>query len=108
MPETHEFDLSARQLDEPVDDQRRRETAPYPRRYRSALTTGHEWADTDSFDEDVDVNSADLQGFVRSELEALSAGIDDFPANCRVFLLTKSLQNWREQRWICQLFLKYW
>ena len=25
------------------------------------------------------MNSADLQGFVRSELEALSAGIDDFP-----------------------------
>ena len=28
-----------------------------------------------------DVNSADLQGFVRSELEALSAGIDDFPSD---------------------------
>ena len=68
---------SPRQADKPVDDQRR-ETAPYPRRYRSALTTGHEWADTDSVDEDVDVNSADLQGFVRNELEALSAGMGDF------------------------------
>ena len=28
-----------------------------------------------------DVNSADLQGFVRSEVEALSAGIDDFSSN---------------------------
>ena len=27
------------------------------------------------------MNSADLQGFVRSELEALSAGIDDFPSD---------------------------
>ena len=51
----------------------------YPRRYRSTLATGHEWADTDSVDEETDVSSADLQGFVRSELEALSAGMDDFP-----------------------------
>ena len=58
----------------------RREQTSYPRRYRSTLATGHEWADTDSVDE-TDVNSADLQGFVRSELEALSAGIDDFPSD---------------------------
>ena len=38
----------------------------------------HEWADTESVDDETDVNSADLQGFVRSELEALSAGINDF------------------------------
>ena len=37
--------------------------------------------DTDSVDDETDVNSADLQGFVRSELEALSAGIDDFPSD---------------------------
>ena len=43
--------------------------------------TGHEWADTDSVDNETDVNSADLQGFARSELEALSAGIDDFPSD---------------------------
>ena len=54
----------------------RRDTASYPRRYRSALGTGHEWADTESVDDETDVNSADLQGFVRSELEALSTGIE--------------------------------
>ena len=59
----------------------RREQTSYPRRYRSALATGHEWADTDSVDDETDVNSADLQGFVRSELEALSAGIGDFPSD---------------------------
>ena len=59
----------------------RREQTSYPRRHRSALATGHEWADTDSVDDETDVNSADLQGFVRSELEALSAGIDDFPSD---------------------------
>ena len=57
----------------------RRDQTSYPRRYRSTLATGHEWADTDSVDDETDVNSADLQVFVRSELEALSAGIDDFP-----------------------------
>ena len=37
-------------------------------------------ADTDSIDEEAGVNSADLLGgVVRSELEALSAGIDYFP-----------------------------
>ena len=40
---------------------------PYPRRYRSTLAPGHEWADTDSVDDETDVNSADLQGCVRSE-----------------------------------------
>ena len=30
-------------------------------------------------------NSADLQVFAQSELEALSSGVDDFPAICRVF-----------------------
>ena len=59
----------------------RREQTSYPRRYRSTLATGHEWADTDSVDDETDVNSADLQGFARSELEALSAGIDDFPSD---------------------------
>ena len=59
----------------------RREQTSYPRRYRSTLATGHERADTDSVDDETDVNSADLQGFVRSELEALSAGIDDFPSD---------------------------
>ena len=68
----------------------RREHTSHPRRHRSALATGHEWADTESFDDETDVNNADLQGFVRSELEALSTGIDDFPVTCRVFLLTKS------------------
>ena len=47
----------------------RREQTSCARRYRSALGTGHEWADTDSVDDETDVNSADLQGFVRSELE---------------------------------------
>ena len=32
-------------------------------------------------DEETDVNSADLQGFVLSELEALSAGIDDLSSD---------------------------
>ena len=49
--------------------------------YRSTLAIGHEWADTDSVDDETDVNSGDLQGFVRSELEALSAGIEDFPSD---------------------------
>ena len=65
----------------PSSAYQRREQTSYPRRYRSALATGHEWADTDSVDDETDVNSADLQGFVRSELEALSAGIDDFPSD---------------------------
>ena len=59
----------------------RLENASYPRRYRSALATCHKWADTESVDQEIDVNSADLQGFVRSELEALSAGIDDFSSD---------------------------
>ena len=59
----------------------RREQTSHPRRYRSTLATGHEWADIDSVDDETDVNSADLQGFARSELEALSAGIDDFPSD---------------------------
>ena len=65
----------------PSSAYQRREQMSYPRRYRSTLATGHEWADTDSVDDETDVNSADLQGFVRSELEALSAGIDDFPSD---------------------------
>ena len=65
----------------PSSAYQRREQTSYPRRYRSTLATGHEWADTDSVDDETDVNSADLQGFVRSELEALSAGIDDFPSD---------------------------
>ena len=40
----------------------RRKNASYPRRYRSALATGHEWADTENVDEEADVNSADLLG----------------------------------------------
>ena len=55
----------------------RREHASYQRRYSSALASGHEWADTESVDEETDVNSGDLRGFVRSELKALSAGMDD-------------------------------
>ena len=65
----------------PSSAYQRREQTSYPRRYRSTLATGHEWADTDSVDDETGVNSADLQGFVRSELEALSAGIDDFPSD---------------------------
>ena len=48
----------------------RREQTSYPRRYRSTLATGHVWADADSVDDETEVNSADLQVFVRSELEA--------------------------------------
>ena len=65
----------------PSSAYQRREQTSYTRRYRSTLATGHEWADTDSVDDETDVNFADLQGFVRSELEALSAGIDDFPSD---------------------------
>ena len=65
----------------PSSAYQRREQTLYPRRYRSTLATGHEWADTDSVDDETDVNPADLQGFLRSELEALSAGIDDFPSD---------------------------
>ena len=59
----------------------RREQTSFPRRYRGTLATGHERADTDSVDDGTDVNSADFQGFVRSELGALSAGTDDFPSD---------------------------
>ena len=65
----------------PSSAHQRREQMSYPRRHRSTLTAGHEEADTDSVDEETDVDSADLQGFVRSELEALSAGIDDCPSD---------------------------
>ena len=51
----------------PSSAYQRREQTSNPRRYRRALATGHEWADTDSVDDETDVNSADLQGFVRSE-----------------------------------------
>ena len=44
-------------------------------------TAGHEWADKESVDEETDVNSVDFKGFVQSELEALSAGIDDFSSD---------------------------
>ena len=39
----------------------------HPRRYRSALATGEEWAYTESVDEETDVKSADLQELVRSQ-----------------------------------------
>ena len=65
----------------PSSAYQRREQTSYPRRCRRTLATGHEWADTDSADDETDVNSGDLLGFVRSELEALSAGIDDFPSD---------------------------
>ena len=65
----------------PSSAYQRREQTSYPRRCRSTLATGHEWADIDSVDHEPDVNSADLQNFVRSELEALSAGNDDFPSD---------------------------
>ena len=68
----------------PSSAYQKREQTSYPRRYRCAPATGHEWVDTDSVDGETDVNSADLQGFVRSELEALSAGIDDFPSDLLV------------------------
>ena len=56
-----------------------------------------------------DVTSADLREFVRSELEALSDGIDDFfPATCRVSSPIKSVGVWKTQRWDCQRFLKCW
>ena len=61
----------------PSPTYQRQENASYPGRYRSALATGHERADTDRVDEETDVSSADLQGLVRSELEALSARIAD-------------------------------
>ena len=91
----------------PPSAHQRREHASYPRGFRCALATGHEWADTESVDEETDVNSGDLQGFARSELEVLSAGIGDFPAICRVSVLTKSLRNWRMQRWNYQQSLKH-
>ena len=56
----------------PSSAYQRKEQMSYPRRYRSTLATGHEWADTDSVDDETDVNSADLQGFMRSELDAVS------------------------------------
>ena len=43
----------------------------------------HERADTESVDDETE-NSADVQGFAQSELEALSSGVDDYPAICRV------------------------
>ena len=52
----------------------RRDNIPYPRRYRGAFATGHEWPDTESVDVEIDVNSGDLQGSERSELEVLSPG----------------------------------
>ena len=51
----------------------KREHTSYPRRCRSALATCHEWQAQKG---ETDKNSADLQGFVQSELGALSAGID--------------------------------
>ena len=87
----------------PSSAYQRRENASYPHRYRSVLATGHEWADTETVDEETDVSSADLQGFVRCQRESQSC-----PAICRVFSLVKSLQNWRVQRWNYQLSLKHW
>ena len=36
----------------------------HSRRHRSALTTGNAWADVESVDDEQDVSSSDLQGFV--------------------------------------------
>ena len=61
-------------------------------------------ADTDSVDDETDVNSADLQGFCagvnwkRCQLE-----LTIFPATSRVFLLKRSPQGWRMRQWICLL-----
>ena len=59
----------------------RREKASYPRRSRGAPATGQEWADAENVGAETDVKFADLLEFVRSELEALSPGIDDFSSD---------------------------
>ena len=92
----------------PSSAYQRREQTSYPRRYRSTLATGHEWADTDSVDDETDVNSADLQGFVQSELERCQLELTIFPAIFRVFLLKKSPQSWRMRQWNCPLSRKRW
>ena len=79
----------------------RREHTSHPR-----LATGHEWAGTESVDDETDVISADLQEFVRSELETVSLGMGDFPETCQVSSLTKRLRKWKMQRWNYQLSLK--
>ena len=45
-----------------------------PKAGQHTISATHEWPDTESVDEEIDVNSGDLQGFERSELEALSPG----------------------------------
>ena len=67
---------------------------------------GHEWADTDSVDDENNVNPADLQGFVRSDLEALSAGIDDFPSDLSSVFTQEESSKLRQ--WICLLSRKRW
>ena len=45
-----------------------------PKAGQHTISATHEWPDTETVDEEIDVNSGDLQGFERSELEALSPG----------------------------------
>ena len=61
----------------------------------------HEWADTESVVYETDVNSADLQVFARSELEALSAGVDDIPAICRVLFTHTESSSGRQVVRLC-------
>ena len=42
-----------------------------PRRYLGALPLGREWGDAESVEIEPDMNWADLEGFVRSELGAI-------------------------------------
>ena len=78
----------------------RREQTSYQRRYRSTLSTGHEWADTDSVGDETDLNSADLQGFVRWNWR--------FAQRSSSVLLKKSPQSWRMWQWNCPLSRKRW
>ena len=80
----------------------------YPRRYRSTLATGQEWADTDSVDDETDVNSADLQGLCGVNWRRCQLELTIFPATSRVFSLKRSLQSWRMRQWICLLSRKRW
>ena len=61
-----------------TQDGRNDHAGPRQRTHVCVLASGREWADTD---DKTDVNSAELQGFERSQLEALTAGIDDFSSD---------------------------
>ena len=55
----------------------------HARRLRTAVTTGHDWFESESIVFDADLSTSHIRGFVSNELETLSAGLDENPSDLR-------------------------